>query len=414
MRILMVSDFYAPYVGGVEVLVGALSRELARRGHSVAVATLGRDDLPPHAVEDGVRVHRLRGLAQRFDGLFAAPDRPWAPPAPDPLLARGLAAVVRRERPDVVHGHDWLARSYVPAARRGRRPALVHSLHYYTLRCSTKTLMRAGAPCAGPGPVRCLRCAGAHYGAPKGALVAAAQLACSRLDLALVDRFLPVSEATAAGNGLRGARHRYRVIPNFVGPPGDAAPHRSLLATLPGEPFLLFVGDLRRDKGVHVLLDAYRRLRRPAPLVLLGKVGPEGVPDLPDGARLLEGWPNAAVRAAMASALALVAPSIWPEPFGIVVAEALAAGLPVVASAAGGIPEVARHEREALLVAPGDAPALARALERIVGDEALRERLARAAALRAGAFTPEAVVPQFEAVYRELLDARSAASPRLG
>jgi glycosyltransferase involved in cell wall biosynthesis len=152
-------------------------------------------------------------------------------------------------------------------------------------------------------------------------------------------------------------------------------------------------------------------LTKPPPLVLIGKVWPE-TPPIPGGVTLLRDWPNGGVRHAMRRSLALVAPSVWAEPFGIVVAEAITAGRPVVASAIGGIPEIVRHEREALLVEPGDADALARALSRIAVDDTLRDRLAVNARLRARAFTPATVVPQFEAAYERVMDRRRSRRSR--
>jgi glycosyltransferase involved in cell wall biosynthesis len=396
----MVTDFYPPFLGGVEVLVSGLSRELTIRGHDVAVATLAAPGLAAHELDGAVRVHRIRSTTQRAGRLFASHARPWAPPAPDPGAVAGLRAVIALERPDVVHGHDWLARSYLPLKRRGG-PGLAMSLHYFTLSCPKKNLMHDGAPCSGPRLGKCVACAGRHYGAAKGAAVVLAHQAFARAEAALVDVFLPVSEATAAGNGLPGSGLAYEVVPNFVPAPVDPAAHAGLLALLPPKPFLLFVGDLRGDKGIHVLLDAYARMTAPPPLVLVGKVWPQ-TPVLPAGVQLLRDWPNAAVREAMRRCLALVAPSIWPEPFGIVVAEALAAGRPVVASAIGGIPEIVRDGREGLLVAPADAQALAGALDRIARDDALCRDLAAGAAARARVFTPEAVLPRVEAAYERI------------
>ena len=167
------------------------------------------------------------------------------------------------------------------------------------------------------------------------------------------------------------------------------------------------MGDVRRDKGADVLLEAYARMHQRPPLVLIGKVWPE-TPKIPEQVTLLRDWPNAAVRAAMRRSLALVAPSVWAEPFGIVVAESIAAGRPVVGSAIGGIPEIVRDGREALLVEPGDAGALADALQRISDDTVLRDRLAANALVRAEEFTAAAVVPRFEAAYQRALLQRGA------
>jgi glycosyltransferase involved in cell wall biosynthesis len=394
----MISDFYPPFLGGVEVLVSSLSRQLVQRGHDVSVATLAAPDLAEAEDDGGVRIHRIRSTTQRAERLFASAGRPWAPPAPDPGAVAGLRRVLERERPEIVHGHDWLARSFLPLKRRDG-PRLVASLHYFTLACPKKSLMRNGRSCEGPGPAKCLRCAGQHYGALKGAAVVAGQRACAPLEARLVDLFLPVSEATASGNGLPGSGLSYVVVPNFVQPPPDPGAHRALIAELPSQPYLLFVGDVRRDKGAHVLLDAYQRLRDPPPLVLIGKVWPDTPSRLPAGVTMQRYWPNAAVREAMRGCLALVTPSIWQEPFGLVVAEALTAGRPVVASAIGGIPEIVRDRQEGLLVAPGDSAALAAALQRIVDDGDLREGLAANALRRSASYAPDAVVPQVEAAY---------------
>ena len=378
----MIADFYPPFLGGVEVLVSGVSRELVQRGHEVFVATLAAPGLPAREDDEGVQVRRIASSTQRAQRLFATAERPWAPPMPDPEALARLRGVVAEARPDVVHGHDWLARSYLPLKRRGG-PALVMSLHYFTLSCPKKSLMRDGRPCSGPGMAKCLACAGRHYGRAKGTAVVLGQRAFARAEAALVDLFLPVSEATATGNGLPEHRLPYEVVPNLVAAAGDPAPHAALLDELPDESFLLFVGDVRDNKGAHVLLDAYARLRDAPPLVLIGALWPETPKILPPGARLMGEWPNAAVREAMRRCLALVVPSIWPEPFGIVVAEALTSGRPVVASAIGGIPEIVRDGREGLLVAPADPAALAAALARVSESADLRETLAAGALRRA-------------------------------
>jgi glycosyltransferase involved in cell wall biosynthesis len=405
LKILMVTDYYPPFVGGVEILVSTISRELVRRGHDVAVATLGADGLPPTEVDEGVRVYRIGTTAGRIPRLFKSDTRMWAPPAPDPEAVAGLRRVLSREQPSIVHGHDWLARSYLPLKRRSG-PPLVMSLHYFTLSCPKKSLLFRGSPCSGPALGKCLSCAGQHYGRVKGSIVVLAQQAFSRAERALVDVFLPVSEATAADNGLAAGDRRYMVIPNLVPPARDPAPYADLLDQLPAERFLLFVGDLRPAKGIEVLLEAYRRLADRPPLVLIGKTWPDTPDDLPPGVTVLRDWPNVAVREAMRRCLALTAPSLLPEPFGIVVAEALAAGRPVVASAIGGIPEVVRHEAEGLLVRPGDVAALAAAFDRIVRDPELTDRLAASASRRSADYAPDVVLPRLEAAYAGVLDRR--------
>ena len=90
------------------------------------------------------------------------------------------------------------------------------SLHYFTHSCPKKNLMYEARRCTGPKLSKCLGCAGRHYGRPKGTVVTLAQWAGARADADLVDLFIPVSESTAAGNGLNASGLPYVVVPNFV------------------------------------------------------------------------------------------------------------------------------------------------------------------------------------------------------
>lgn len=403
MRILMVTDFYQPYVGGVEVVVRSLAHELSGRGHDVSVATIGGDRLVAYEQDGPVRVHRVRCSTGRLGALFSQ-RRPWAPPVPDPEATAGLRRIAASERPQVVHGHDWLARSFVPLAPMSDACFLM-SLHYYTLSCAKKSLMFRGAPCTGPALGKCIRCGAAHYGKAKGSAVVLGNFGFAAAERHTVDLFLPVSKAAAFGNGLVDGGVPYEIIPNFVSEPRrlDASAHK-LLDILPPEPFLLYVGDVRKEKGVDVLLEAFRGLSGAPPLVLLGKVWPNWLPELPQNVLLLTDWPNAAVREAQRRCLALVAPSVWPEPFGMVVIEAHASGRPVIASRIGGLAELVEDGVNGLLVSPGDARGLRSAMTSLVSDDRLVARLADQARRSAERFRAEAIVPRFEHAYARTLE----------
>jgi glycosyltransferase involved in cell wall biosynthesis len=98
-----------------------------------------------------------------------------------------------------------------------------------------------------------------------------------------------------------------------------------------------------------------------------------------------------------------VVPSQWAEPFGLVALESAAAGKAVVASDIGGLASIVQHEKTGLLVKPGDEYGLRVALERMIADAPLRDRLGEAARSHATQFAPEVIVPQFEELYREML-----------
>lgn len=102
---------------------------------------------------------------------------------------------------------------------------------------------------------------------------------------------------------------------------------------------------------------------------------------------------------------ALVHASVIPEPFGRVIVEGMAAGLPVIAAAGGGPDEIVTEGVDGLLYPPGDVDELAERLRRVSTDDGLAERLATAAAERARAFSPELAAAQTSAFYRRVLEA---------
>jgi glycosyltransferase involved in cell wall biosynthesis len=98
--------------------------------------------------------------------------------------------------------------------------------------------------------------------------------------------------------------------------------------------------------------------------------------------------------------------SIVPEPFGQVVVEAMAAGLPVVAVDGGGPAEIVTHELDGLLYPAGDVDVLAARLRRLAADAPLRARLGQAARRRAEEFTSDSVVERLMGVYSQITEGR--------
>lgn len=405
MRVLLITDFFDPYNGGVEIHVRTVADALVARGHEVAVATLPTGvDQPARTGDDPVTVFPVEHLMAKLGKGFTNANRPWAPPFPDPLAMVGLRRAVRAFRPDVIHGHDWLSRSVLPRVVSGSIP-VVTSLHYYTRSCAKKTLWRDGDPCDGPGLTRCLRCAADHYGPAKGTVVTLGL----RVGAALEDRrsasYLSVSAATAAGNGLPPGPGSV-VVANPLAPAAAAADRAAAVpAAIPDGPFVAFVGDLRPEKGIRVLLDAFARLRgrgSDIPLVLVGKRTTTDV-DVPEGTIEVGQVDHGVVQAIWRRATVGVVPSLWPEPFGLVAIEAMAAGCPLVASEVGGLAEILADDR-GVLVPPGDAEALATAVARLLDDHDRRTGLADRARASLDRYELEHIVDAIEAQYLAAID----------
>jgi glycosyltransferase involved in cell wall biosynthesis len=405
MRVLMLTQFYPPFIGGEERHVHTLSTRLAARGHDVAVATIGGPDMPAFAEEQGVRVYRLRGTMQRASWLFSDGARRHVPPFPDPELGLALRRIIARERPEIVHAHNWMLHSFLPL-KPWSGAKLVLTMHDHSLRCPKKKLIRGDEHCVSPTLADCVRCAGAHYGA-KGLPVLALHRAMGAAVRAAVDMYLPVSRAVADDNELLGGSLPVQVIPNFV--PDDVAdlpatPH-PLLAQLPEGEFMLFVGAFGRYKGLDVLLEAYRQMPGAPPLVIIGYQTPEypiRTTTFPPNVLVLRDWPHAAVMQAWARAMLGLVPSTWSDPCPTVAMEAMALGRPLIATRIGGLTDLVDDGETGLLVPPRDPAALRSAMERLVADPAARERMGASGRRKVAGFQAGSVVARIERVYREL------------
>jgi glycosyltransferase involved in cell wall biosynthesis len=208
------------------------------------------------------------------------------------------------------------------------------------------------------------------------------------------------------------APERTRVIPCGI----DPEPFRAVRRRTSGASrvVLLSVGRLVEAKGHAILLHALRRLVDCGLEVELHIVG-DGplrgdlerlVARLELGGRVRFFGAVLPPVGALGEADVFVFPSLV-EPQGLAVLEAMAAGVPVVASRAGGIPEMIEHARDGILVEPGDASALAAALADVLADPSLRARLTDGAARRVEEFDIRVVARRWEALYADV-----AAHPR--
>ncbi|WP_035802950.1 glycosyltransferase family 4 protein [Kitasatospora mediocidica] len=412
MRIVQLTDFYRPTIGGLERHVDSLSQEFVRLGHETTVLTLQIGDRPARETIDGVRIERIQAWSGRMPQLYEDPERPFHPTVPDPGALMALRAAVRRIRPDIVHSHSWLQYSYFPLHRMRRpapdAPGHIVTLHDYGLGCAKKTNEHGGKPCSGPAPVKCLRCASGEYGALKGAALAGG-LRASRPLHRRADAYLAISGAVAeAARKVLPPEADLRIVPSMV-PRGiaDLARTEPRPGFLPAEDgYLLFVGALGPHKGVDVLLEAHRRLRNRVPLVLIGTPRPD-TPEVRDPlVTVVHDVPSAQVMAAWQRASVAVVPSVWQEPLGQVAVEAMLAGRPVVASDVGGLREVVEDGVTGLRVEPGDPGVLAQALDKLLGDPALRRQMGQRGRERAARYTVEVVAPQVVEAFDRVLQRR--------
>ncbi|MEW6583537.1 MAG: glycosyltransferase family 4 protein, partial [Actinomycetota bacterium] len=329
MRVALVCPYSWTSPGGVQSHVRGLARALVDRDIRVEVIAPADGPVP------GPAVHAVGPTVPIRDNGSVVPV------ALAPAAARRVLALLRRGGFDVVHLHEPVIPAVSLAALLAGPGALVGTFHRYA---------------DAPGWYRVF-----------GAFCRAA-LAHLDVRVAVSEAARRHVEATCPGE--------YLIVPNGI----DAGPEpRERRAA--GEGRVVFVGRPDPRKGVPVLLDAFARLPGRPTLDLVG-VGPDAL-----RAARVAGLPLERIRAhgyvddrrrdeILRAGDVFCAPSVSGESFSIVTAEAMAAGLPVVATRVGGLPELVGPEA-GRLVPPRDPASTAAALQSLLSDDAARRRASR-------------------------------------
>ncbi len=320
-----------------------------------------------------------------------------------PTTERGLVDAVLSGSPDCVHVENLaplLPESLVPALLDHVR--VVRRWNNYRFRCPSGNNFRDGRECHECDALRISRPAVRHR-CYAGSTLASAAVAVRPDPLLRGSGLVHVPVSRHIGDQLVAAGlspDEVSVIPPAV--PRSSSPARSSTGRE-----LLYVGSLAEKKGVSRLLEAWELVAQTHPEARLrvigeGPLGPV-VRRAADADRRLvfDGaldYPG--VRAAMSAAHAVVAPSLWDEPFGRVAAEALAEGVPVVASCHGGLPEVVSEEC-GWVVDPSTIEGLASVLDDALGLSGTERRAMGDAARQRhnDVFSVEAVRPRWRALY---------------
>ena len=407
MRLLFVTNLYPPYVvGGNELLCDDVVRGLRARGHQVSVLCGRGRDLPaPPDVIGALELDLDRKEETLLGGRVPSAGEAIRLHLFSPASYGATRRAIREQAPDVIIVWNLYMASLAPlvAVRHSGRPVVVHVSDkwlYFGL-YDIEALLQATVPW-------------------KRAALALARRTVQPLLRALapprglvaISAFLKAFyvEAGAAEEEIEVIRLGVRTDVFTSAPRLPRAPEDALK--------LLFVGSLWEGKGPHTAVRALGRVRRAGVKAHLDVCG-----DGPDSfARVLQTTVEEegvgahvtfhgrvgrdAVRRLTETHDVLVFASEWDEPFAAVPVEAMSAGMAVVATTAGGTPEAIVDGETGLLVPPRDPDALARALLRLAGDDALRRRLGqRAAEVARARFDFGTYVDRLEARYRSASEA---------
>jgi glycosyltransferase involved in cell wall biosynthesis len=388
MRILAVHNQYQQ-PGGEEQIFAAETALLEVHGHEVYRYTLDNDEIANTAP------------------LLLAKNTLW-----NSTVYRELRAIIRKYQPQVAHFHNTFPlispAAYYAAKAEG--VAVVQTLHNYRLLCPNALFFRDGRTCedclgqAFPWPGILHSCYRGSRGA--SAMVAATTSFHSLLGTwtQAVDKFIVISQF-AMNKFIQGGLPADKLVlkPNFLHP-----------VPTPSEGsggYAVYVGRLSIEKGLGVLLAAWKQLDRPFPLKILGD-GPmadlvtQSARELPE-IEWLGRRPSPEVYDIVGNAAFLVFPSEWYETFGQVAIEAFAKGTPVIASNIGAIPELV-NVQSGLLFHPGNPADLAAKIDWLLAHplELARLRLTARAEFEAK-YTADLNYPQLLKIYHSAINLHS-------
>jgi glycosyltransferase involved in cell wall biosynthesis len=399
VRILLLGNHWTEGPGGAETMLVLTADLLRAAGHEVVPFAVAEERTLPTPVRDRLPTAAGSGARTRFGQAWAGT---WSPQS-----YRAVARVVDDLRPDVAHVHhvfEWLTTSVLDALRRRGVPTVM-TLHDYKPVCPNYRLFTEGAPCT--------RCLSGRYlevvrhhcleGSRWRSVAAAADAYVSRSRglYGRVDRFLAPStflRDRVVEGGL--PAERIDVLSNPV--VAASEPRRARA----GPPVVVYASRLVAEKGLGCLLDAAAGLPPGTRVRVIGsgrierqvraRVTAQGLPVDVLGPLLPD-----QVAAHLRTATAAVLPALWWENCPMAVLEPAALGVPVVASAVGGIPELVQDGRTGLLVPPGDPVALATALTALIDRPGSAARMGKAAWERVRArHDPVAHVAALLRVYR--------------
>jgi L-malate glycosyltransferase len=365
-----------PSVGGSGILASMLGLELVARGHEVHFIAYER---PFRIAADGPGLFFHPVEVNDYE-LFKYPDYTL------PLSVK-MAEVSQAHRLDILHVHyavphataAILARAMLP---REIQPKVVATLH------GTDTTLLGRDPGYGPAIRHALVNADA-------VTTVSDYLRIETVRLLRVDR--PIE-----------------VIHNFFDPRPLQRSRAEVRAELglKNEELIVHASNLRALKRIDLLLETFARIQGETTAKLLILAGGDFAPFLPLVERLgLPGRvivrPNVLEVEDYLAAADLALSTSDSESFGLSLLEAMALGCPVVSTNVGGVPEVIDHGVNGLLAPAGDVSALARGVQRLIDDPALRQSLGRAAQEKARrVFSAEAIVPRYIDLYHSLKAAR--------
>jgi glycosyltransferase involved in cell wall biosynthesis len=398
-KVLFLNKFDDPARhGGIEVTLDHLARGIARRGLEPVILSTEASAGIQEISRDGVRIWRAASSSPYRLGHRAGDAIVRASwhlrDSYNTAMQTPLARILEIERPDIVSLHNlsgWSAAAWRTVFASGIPSVQV--LHDYYAICPKVTMYRRNANCVR----QCFRCRMLRLPHRKLSNLVSAVVGNSTFTLArhLDEGYFGKVQLRSV---IHNARDRVALGVDSVRPRLDVQRHQVRVG---------YIGRLGAAKGIALLLETFAAMPRLAAELVVAGTG-----SVSFDASLRARFESSRVRFLgrvsptefYPAVDVVVVPSLWHEPLGMVAAEALAFGKPVIGARRGGLPEIVHDGQNGFLFEPNRPDDLARALTRIVEDHELRGRMSTSASLTGDAFVDsEKWIDRYLQVYADVL-----------
>jgi glycosyltransferase involved in cell wall biosynthesis len=411
LRVLICSSFFPPhYLGGAELIAHKQAKLLQQMGHDVRVFSgrLGGGWFRTHRVtreSRDFRITRVSLSAQDISGTS------WDFTSPD--IRHAFRRTLDEFSPDVVHFHNivGLSLGMIDECYRRRTPTVM-TLHDYWGICFKNTLLKNNGAICKQGGLACLDCREMLAG--RLSLPSPVRNAHILLALRQIDRLVTPSRYVAAQYAANGVPHdKITVIQNGIDVE-NFAPGRRQTAELT----LGFIGHLGKHKGLDVLLHALSLMDASRVRLLVVGTGEDASwfqafcreRGLDPYVTFYGHVENHRIATIYQQIDVLVVPSVWPENSPVTITEAMASGIPVIASDVGGIGELVEDGVTGYLIPLRDSLAIAERIGRFLARPELLKAMGERALAKIQAYPMHRQVERIVDVYRQVIARRQPLS----
>ena len=404
MNILMMSEAYPPTIDGVSLHVQSLSKQLSERGHRVSVCTIRQRGSLSYEEEDNIKIHRLKGIFQRIPGLYQDRAEKGHPPVRDWLISRELSRLLSREKPDIIHAHGWILYSVLPLISKNKIP-LVYTLHDYRLICPKMIPVKQNGICSETLTRDCIFCLRPVCGLLR-AIPAYVSLKRNINALQSVSKFIALNHQIEEDHikNLKIDSGKVKIIPNFCDVAADYTKIKN--EELPDE-FIMFAGKLAPQKGVDVLIEAYRRLNTDIKLLIFGKETPGYNYQSTGNISIIKNASHNNVINAMARCKFVVVPSTCYDTFPTVALETMSQKKAVIASNIEGLKSIVVDGVTGILVSPNNPIELSDAVLYLMKKPEIALRMGeRGYSVYLKNFTPDVVIKKIIQLYESTISSQ--------